>query len=138
MDRRRTVDGPWNICMVRAAVFNVRPFASGKEHDMDSLVAHVLAWVATTALGALAGFLVSLLRRQFGREKALAKGMSVLLRGRLVDIHRRYVVEGKPCTVDVKEEADEVYAAYHGLGGNGTGTHLHDEIMEAHISRKRQ
>lgn len=40
---------------------------------MDSLVAHVLAWVATTVLGALAGFLVSLLRRQFGREKALAK-----------------------------------------------------------------
>lgn len=101
---------------------------------MDAITSTAIGWLVTTILSGVVGFLVALLRRQFGREKALAKGMRMLLRVRLIDIHQRYVVEEQPCPVDVKEEADEVYDAYHGLGGNGTGTHLHDEIMDAHIS----
>jgi hypothetical protein len=65
--------------------------------------------------------------------KSFTQGMRVLLRARLIDIHEKYVVNDDDCPVDVKDEADEVYTAYHGLGGNGTGTHLHDEIMSAHI-----
>lgn len=32
-------------------------------------------------------------------------------------------------TVDLAEEVEHVYIAYHGLGGNGTGTKLYEEIM---------
>lgn len=93
-----------------------------------------LGWIVTTLLGGIVGFLTSFLRKSANRDKALTQGMRVLLRARLIDIHEKYVEHDELCPVNVKEEADEVYTAYHGLGGNGTGTHLHDEIMDAHIS----
>lgn len=65
--------------------------------------------------------------------KGIVQGMRVLLRARLIDIHEKYVVNNDDCPVGVKDEADEVYSAYHSLGGNGTGTHLHSEIIDAHI-----
>ena len=34
---------------------------------------------------------------------------------------------------DAKERADSVYAVYHALGGNGTGTHVHEELMSAYV-----
>ena len=51
----------------------------------------------------------------------------------LIDYHRDYVVSGRACPVRVKEQATSVYAAYHDLGGNGTGTKLYQEIMNAHV-----
>ncbi|MCI2149570.1 MAG: hypothetical protein LKK28_08390 [Bifidobacterium crudilactis] len=101
---------------------------------MDYISTTALGWLITTALGGLVGFLASFLRKSANRDKALTQGMRVLLRARLIDIHEKYVEHDELCPVNVKEEADEVYTAYHGLGGNGTGTHLHDEIMDAHIS----
>lgn len=31
--------------------------------------------------------------------------------------------------MDLAEEVEHVYIAYHGLDGNGTGTKLYEEIM---------
>ena len=61
-------------------------------------------------------------------------GMRSLLRSQLVDMHHKYVVEGQPCSVDEHDNAEQVYKAYHALGGNGTGTHLYQEIMAAHVA----
>lgn len=59
--------------------------------------------------------------------------MQDLLRAQLIHIHSTTVAAGLPVPVDLKEEADRVYESYHALGGNGTGTRLHDEIMSAHV-----
>ena len=64
---------------------------------------------------------------------ALKNGMQDLLRAQLINIHSSTVAMGLPVPVDMKEEADRVYTSYHALGGNGTGTRLHDEIMSAHV-----
>ncbi|MFT8358563.1 hypothetical protein [Bifidobacterium aquikefiri] len=101
---------------------------------MDIFTSTTLEWLVTTVLGGLVGFLISFLHRSMNRDKAFTQGMRVLLRARLIDIHEKYVEHDDLCPVNVKEEADEVYTAYHELGGNGTGTHLHEEIMDAHIS----
>ena len=60
-------------------------------------------------------------------------GMSALLRQQLIEYHRDYVASGSPCPVRIKEQATSVHDAYHALGGNGTGTQLWQEIMEAHV-----
>lgn len=65
--------------------------------------------------------------------RALLQGMCALLRAELIRIHEAYVQAGRPIPVEVKDEADDVYASYHQLGGNGLGTRLHQEIMAAHI-----
>lgn len=66
-------------------------------------------------------------------DEAMRNGMRALLRQQLIDYHRDYVVSGKPCPVRIKEQATSVHDAYHALGGNGTGTQLWQEIMEAHV-----
>ena len=50
-----------------------------------------------------------------------------------MDLHERYLVSGAGCPDWVKREATQVYDAYHGMGGNGTGTHYFEEIIEAPI-----
>lgn len=63
---------------------------------------------------------------------AMVAGMQALMRGELHRIHRETVQQGRPVDLDVAEEADDIYDAYHALGGNGVGTKLHDEIIDAH------
>lgn len=60
--------------------------------------------------------------------------LRTLLYCRLADMHRRYVVDEIPCTPADKQEAEEVYREYHGIGGNGSGTTLYKEIMAAHVA----
>lgn len=66
-------------------------------------------------------------------DKAMEDGLRVLLRQQLIDYHKEYVASGKPCPVRIKEQATAVHDAYAGLDGNGTGTQLWHEIMEAHV-----
>lgn len=61
------------------------------------------------------------------------KMLGELLFYRLEDLHRRYVVQGNPCSAADKQQVDDVYHHYHDeLGLNGPGTHMYNEIMEAH------
>ena len=100
----------------------------------------------TSAIGALVGWLLNSVRtrtRQL-REKTDQEReereqnravLGELLFYRLEDLHRRYVIQGHPCSAADKQQVDRVYRHYHDeLGMNGPGTHMYDEIMEAHQS----
>ena len=100
----------------------------------------------TSAVGALVGWLLNSVRtrtRQL-REKTDQEReereqnravLGELLFYRLEDLHRRYVIQGYPCSAADKQQVDRVYRHYHEeLGLNGPGTHMYDEIMEAHQS----
>ena len=67
------------------------------------------------------------------RDEALEQGVRALLRQQLINYHKEYVASGRPCPVRIKEQATAVHDAYTALGGNGTGTQLWHEIMEAHV-----
>ncbi|MDF7641716.1 hypothetical protein PT279_08985 [Bifidobacterium sp. ESL0784] len=81
---------------------------------------------------AAGGGLLTALAVMWRYGRALLKGMQALMRGELHRIHRETVKKGLPVDIDVAEEADDIYDAYHALGGNGVGTKLHREIIEAH------
>lgn len=104
----------------------------------------ILGWVAGPATAALIAWLGASLRASRARERehdarrdsehaALMAGMREIMRRELYDMHTRYVVEGRAMPYDEKERADSVYHVYHSLGGNGTGTHIHDELMAAYV-----
>ena len=40
---------------------------------------------------------------------------------------------GEPMPYDEKEREESVYDVYHALGGNGTGTHIHQELQTAYV-----
>ncbi|WP_333790124.1 hypothetical protein [Parolsenella catena] len=96
---------------------------------MEELARAAVQWAVPVVLAALAASLMRLYRL----IDAMQEGTRTMLRSRLVDLHARYVVSGKGCPDWVKREASQVYAAYHGMGGNGTGTHYFEEIIEAPI-----
>lgn len=104
----------------------------------------LLMSAVTSAIGALVGWLLNSVRtrtRQL-REKTDQEReereqnravLGELLFYRLEDLHRRYVIQGYPCSAADKQQVDRVYRHYHDeLKLNGPGTHMYDEIMEAH------
>lgn len=93
----------------------------------------ILGWVLSPVCAALITALITMRRNSKTEDEAMRNGMRALLRQQLIDYHRDYVVSGKPCPVRIKEQATSVHDAYHALGGNGTGTQLWQEIMEAHV-----
>ena len=96
---------------------------------MEELARAAVQWAVPVVLATLATSLMRLYRL----VEAMQEGTRTMLRSRLVDLHERYVVSGKGCPDWVKQEASQVYGAYHGMGGNGTGTHYFEEIIEAPI-----
>ena len=88
---------------------------------MEELARAAIQWAVPVVLAALAASLMRLYRLM----DSMQEGTRTMLRSRLVDLHERYVVSGKGCPDWVKQEASQVYGAYHGMGGNGTGTELY-------------
>ena len=81
---------------------------------------------------AVCGGAVTLAAVAWRHGLAVVHGLRVLLRAEIIRIHREYVEAGRLVPVEVMDEADDAYEAYAALGGNGTGTKMHDEIMAAH------
>nr|DAG31105.1 MAG TPA: minor structural protein [Caudoviricetes sp.]DAL91247.1 MAG TPA: minor structural protein [Caudoviricetes sp.] len=111
---------------------------------LDQFVQHMLTTVITTAMGTIIGWLLNSVRtrteklhektRQEEVEREQNRKMlGELLFYRLTDLHYRYVIQGNPCSAADKQQVDDVYHHYHDeLGLNGPGTHMYNEIMEAH------
>lgn len=100
---------------------------------MDGLIAQVVGWAITSALSAAVGVLATQARHRGARGEAMEQGMRALMRAQLIELHEKYVADGRGCPVTIKEQATSIYQAYHALGGNGTGTRLYHELMEAHV-----
>lgn len=93
-------------------------------------------WLAKYWLEALFGAVIAaggaLLKRTITRQKAIENGVQDLLRLEILDNYERSKQEGK-ISVARKDAIDSAYKSYHALGGNGTITRVHEEIMEMPI-----
>lgn len=91
-----------------------------------------LAIYSAAAVVAIFGIMLS--SRRAEKEKAEKESelvrcaLRALLRSELMRTHHQAVREGYATTVD-KEVMERTYQSYHRLGGNGTATNLHDEMM---------
>lgn len=86
-------------------------------------------------LPALLGYIVFLLKEQKKERDANARGTMLLLRVQLIEYHDRYTTQG-----DIPSYAyqnfEEMYEAYHELGGNGMVTKMREEIHNLHLKKK--
>ena len=98
-----------------------------------SQILTALGWVLSPVCASLVTYIVTLRKADKAKDRAMQQGMMALLRQQLINYHKEYVASGKPCPVRIKEQATAVHDAYAALGGNGTGTQLWHEIMEAHV-----
>lgn len=136
--------------MIESKVFNnmiVEGFAQGAAQSSFKrylMFNYITTTVVTTLMGTIIGWLLNAIKtntrqlynmsRREHEERVQNRAMlGELLFYRLEDLHRRFVIEGHPCSAAEKQQVDDVYHHYHDeLGLNGPGTHMYNEIMEAH------
>lgn len=83
------------------------------------------------ALPIFLGYIVWLLQQQKRDRGANSKGTMLLLRVQLIEYHDKYVKEGEIPSYAF-ENFEEMYNAYHALGGNGMITKMYHEIQQLH------
>lgn len=80
------------------------------------------------------GYMVWLLKEQKKARDANAKGTMVILKRFLRDDHERFM--DRKCVTEIeRNEYEEMYKAYAGLGGNGIGKVWYGEVMKLDIMR---
>lgn len=98
---------------------------------MEVLQPYIIGWLIPTALGAALGFLAGKMKKLTARDKAIEEGMKCILRAELSRAYETHVVNQKPTTVNERRELDAIWHAYHdGLGGNGVGARMYEELCE--------
>lgn len=102
---------------------------------IEGILDKMAGWVVTTLLAAVIGYLSAKVRAMSRTDRAMHAGMKAIMRRELKIIYEKHVVRERPIGVDEKDEATEIYTAYHDLGGNGTGTKLYEAIMELPITK---
>lgn len=85
-------------------------------------------------LTALMGYIVWLLKKQKRDRDANSKGTMLLLRVQLIEYHDKYMRLGEIPSY-AYENFNEMYDAYHKLGGNGMVTKMKQEIEELHFNK---
>ena len=97
---------------------------------LETLFGAVLA-----ALGWVARNLSKKLRAEQARNEAIENGVRDMLRLTILDSYERCKSAGY-ISVSRKDALDSAYNSYHALGGNGTITQVHTEIMNMPILTK--
>ena len=67
------------------------------------------------------------------KNQAIENGLRDILRLQILDTYDKCVQNGRLITVSRKDAIDSAYNSYHALGGNGTITQVHNEIMQMTI-----
>lgn len=99
-------------------------------------MAEILTQVCTAAVPAVMGYIVWLLKRQTRDRDANSRGMMLILRVHLMEYHDKYMVKGYIPSY-AYQHFEEMYQAYHELGGNGMITKMYKEIQDLHLANKR-
>lgn len=112
---------------------------SSKSESEEDNVEQILLQTYTVALPiiltTLTGYIVWILKRQKKDRDANSRGTMLLLRVQIIEYHDKYVREGKIPSY-AYENFDEMYRAYHELGGNGMITKMYEEVQELHLREK--
>ena len=94
--------------------------------SQETIVAIVIAIIGSGGSGV---FVTWILSKVDQRHDPLHEGVRELLFCKLEALHRQMVDAGGIASIP-----ERIYAAYHGLGGNGTGTSMIQDIRDAHIA----
>lgn len=99
---------------------------------MDLVMAAAVTACVSSVCGAAVGAAMSSAGRKAkaaaAESKGIEDGMRALLWRELRNIHAEALERGGMDVTD-RRHLENVYSAYHNIGGNGTGTRLYEESM---------
>lgn len=90
----------------------------------------------TIVLPVVLGYIVYVLKSQNKMRGANSKGTMLLLRVQLIEYHDKYMAKGEIPSY-AYQNFNEMYDAYHALGGNGMVTKMKKEVDELHLRGNR-
>lgn len=88
----------------------------------------------TIALPVVLGYIVWLLQQQKKSRDANERGTMLLLRVQLIEYHSKYMKQGEIPSY-AYQNFEEMYEAYHDLGGNGMVKKMYEEIKTLHLNK---
>jgi len=96
----------------------------------------ILTQTYLVLLPIFAGYIVWALQTQKKRRRADSRGIMLLLRQQLEWLHDKYTERGEIPRYALTN-FDEIYQAYHELGGNGTATKMSEDVHELPLVNER-
>ena len=88
----------------------------------------VLFGCVTAGIGIILRRISKKLENERKRNEAIENGVKDILRIQILDTYDKCKQAGR-ISVARKDAIDSAYRSYHALGGNGTITQVHNEIM---------
>jgi hypothetical protein len=85
-------------------------------------------WLEFT-FGIIGSLLLFACKKLYAEINNTREGMKALLRSELIKDYNKYLEKGE-MPIYAKENVEDIYKAYHNLGGNGVGTKMYNELME--------
>lgn len=95
---------------------------------MDAITQQLLSLAVAAVFGVVTGYLGGKVKRLTARDRAIEQGIGVILRRQLMEDYETHVINGEPLTMEQRREIDECWAAYNGLGLNGTGRRAYEAL----------
>ena len=108
-----------------------------RENVMSGIFIQTYLIAFPIILTSVLGYVVWLLKEQKKSKDANGKGTMLLLRVQLIEYHDKYVALGEIPSY-AYDNFDEMYKAYHALGGNGMITKMYEEIQDLHLQTKKR
>lgn len=105
----------------------------GRDNNMEEIILTTY----TVALPIVLSYIIWLLKQRKKSEDANSRGTMLLLRVQLIEYHDRYTALGHIPSY-AYENFEEMYKAYHDLGGNGMVTHMYEEVRELEIRKEKR
>lgn len=100
---------------------------------MNPFILTFITAIISSLASAIVASLIASSKSRIKKEKqmmdALNTGMRALLWRELNDVYCEGIHDGG-MTPDERHNLENVYNAYHQIGGNGTGTRIYDEAMK--------
>ena len=101
---------------------------------MDFLLKYWLEVIFSVVLTVISfGYKSVMLRLK--EQEFIKLGMQAILRDRIIDSYKRYMDKGY-YPIYAQENVRRLYEQYHNLGGNGTATHLVEELESLPTERR--
>jgi len=99
------------------------------------MIKEVLLTAYSIVLPLLIGYIVKLVKDQKKEREANARGTMLLLRVQLIEYHDKYMEKGSIPSY-AYENFNDMYSAYHDLGGNGMIEKMKKDIENLNLSKK--
>lgn len=99
------------------------------------MIKEVLLTAYSIVLPLLIGYIVKLVKDQKKEREANARGTMLLLRVQLIEYHDKYMGKGSIPSY-AYENFNDMYDAYHDLGGNGMIEKMKKDIENLNLSKK--